>query len=336
MTLKTLKHYCISFIIAIASVYLTACSSENEDSAEQGITISGTISDSSSSAMGKLNQQKVSASSLSEYEIYCVTFQDQPYAARSPLGQDGHFSLQMPVDVAFGCFINHIESQVPVATIAISGEGENFGDNASTALRFEGSADFGTLALDLDRAQVLIPRENVENVLPQNPSSGIDLAQVHNQSYTMRCLPTGNQHLDQACDANIASDDGDNDIFFRIMSATRGSEAINGIGVWESEQAFSDCGSIDLMDSTVADLATDESINFTADGVVSGPSFSSGAQCPLRDLSQPVSHENLDLYYAAGELVRDGEGYTLYARDSRMANPGCIIENTTVVHFNGE
>ena len=330
---KVLNKFVVISCLAFTSGFQIGCGQTQDQDETDNVTISGTLA-------GSQGQQKLmsknSASSVSNYEVYCVTFSDNPASAKSAISAQGDFSLAMPKGVPFGCFINDKASNRPIATIAIAGDDESFGGASSTSIELKQSVELGSLQLDLERGEVLIARDTIAPALSPIRESGLDLDQVHNSTYTMQCLTTGNAYVDQKCQDDIADSNGQNSVYLRIMRAQRAGEDIQGIGVWESQQAFNDCGSIDLLDSTVADLGANDGIQFLPSGVVSGPNFSTGASCPVRNSGAVNDHENLDKYYAAGELVRNGNGYTLYAHDSHLANAGCRIEHTTVVHFTGE
>ncbi len=315
---------------------MTGCTKASED-ASGTVQMAGKL-DIQSASQSKALSMAVSAQAVSNYEVYCVTFTQPPIAGQSAVDAEGNFALSMPASTPFGCFVNDLDSKKSVATLTVSGSDTGFGSTATTNLNLIGNVNLGELHLDLEKGEVVIPKEILAPVQAPVAESKIDLDEMHNSTYKLSCIKSGDAELDKRCVKDLQEGDDDNsEVFFRIINASRNGKAIKGLGVWESQTRFNDCCGIDLTDAKVADLAVKDAISFPVGGIVTGAAFSiDEILCPLRNPTGGNEHENVQKYYTIGELVQDASGYTLYAHDFSQANNDCQEENTTVVHFSGK
>ncbi len=179
------------------------------------------------------------------YKMYCVTFADPPAAMFDDLGEDGSFSLEVPSNTSFGCFIND-ENNVPACVIRVV-------DDTSTGLSGE-SAQANTISLSGD--------VELESEIQCDPASGVatiplselqssmgettefDLSAVHDRTFEMDCLQaTG---FDQEGDLCAMIDETGNPVFFRILEGTYDGDPVTAMGVWGAETDFTGCDSIDV------------------------------------------------------------------------------------------
>lgn len=316
---------------AAMTLMLSACSSKEDESLTDGtVLLEGSFG--GGEAQSSKMQKSVSAMSYANYEVYCLSFSTPISTAKSAVAEDGSFSVSLLAGVPFGCFVNSVSTGQPVATLVVVADSAGFGEQSSTTLALTSNVDLGNLELDLEKGQVAIPKELVENATP-NIVGTLDPTSLHNQTYEMECVSTGNEALDAKCDQFVAEG---NQVFMRIMSVTENGANFYGMGVWQSSEAFQACGGIDMTNSEKNDLIN-QGIQFLDQGVITAAAYVNDANvCPLRREDEPAAMENIRNYYAAGRLVQEGLGYTLSTGDSWEIAPGCQAHHHTVVNFVAE
>jgi hypothetical protein len=322
-------------LVVLALGLMTGCTKASED-ASGSVLVEGSLSTSTGSSKA-INMASVSASAISIYEVYCVTFTQPPQSAVSALDKSGHFALAMPANTAFGCFVNDAETKTPVATVSVSGDDKGLGSDATTNLNITGNVNLGPLHLDLDKGEVIIPKKKLDGVRAPIAKSTFDIDDMNNASYKLSCVKTGQAVLDKRCQDEMEDGQDNSQVFFRVIKAMRDGKDIKGLGVWESETAYNDCGGIDLTSAKVLDLANNDGVTFPYAGVNIGAAYSvDNILCPLRDPNGDEEQENIRKNFALGEVVQDASGYTLSTHDFSSDQNDCQEEHTTVVHFSGK
>ncbi|MCB0364571.1 MAG: hypothetical protein H6624_08920 [Bdellovibrionaceae bacterium] len=316
-------------LMSTVLILTSGCLDQNKDDEEGS---SGLVVLSGSFASGGGQQkllQSVSSQNFSLYKVYCLTFSNPPFAADSLIGSDGSFALALPVNQAFGCFVNNVSDNTPVATLVIEGDSSGFGGNSSGTLALGASVHLSGLNLDLTNGVVEVPRAAIAPHLAA-PTVVFDPQSLHGGTYQMSCVTTGNTLMDSNCQQFI-SNDGDQ-VYFRIMTAAKNGGTVYGLGVWASGTAFANCGSIDMLTSEQASIEVEDGITFLQ--VAAGSAFNSDLNaCPSRDGGSISSMDDVENYYAAGPLSQEGNAYTLRVDDSREVAPNCWRHDRTMVTF---
>jgi hypothetical protein len=324
-------------LLAVAAAFaFTGCTKAKEEGADplNLVSLSGSLGQSQGQQKVQ-GYNKVSALALTDYKIVCVTFTATPYLGTSLIGEDGSFSLHLPANSTFGCFVTGIASQSPVASFVIRGQDSGFGASSSTSIALSSNLNLGRLTLDLETGEVEIPEAVVAPVRTA-PVTALNPETLHNTSWSLSCVMTGDPALDADCADFNTREAQSETVFFRIMKAVRNGKPIYGLGVWGTEAKFQDCGSIDLTDADKISIQADGYL-FNADGVSTGPAFNVGNQtCEKRDNNVDNNFENIKEYKAAGRLEKEADGYTLYAESQQLVNQGCKRREKTVVHFAGD
>ncbi len=304
------------------------------DEGESGlIALSGSLSGGAASskigASEKLGSQSVDFGGL---KIYCVSFSDPPQIGEASIGLDGSFIVNVPAHVPLGCFINDAATNQSLASLVIDDGVSGYAGNSSSTLNLSGSINVGPINLDLDTGVAKIPHAAIAPQLGV-PGTSLDVAGLHDSSYIMSCVNSGNLLMDDAC-AQFVAGDGDT-VYMRVMQGTRAGATAYGLGVWRSKPDFLNCGGIDLMDSEKTYIETSDDFTFTS--VVTGASFvDDQIACETRDGLTPTSMEDPRQYYAAGPLVESGGTYTLNVGGDREIAPGCQAYERTSVNFTPE
>ncbi len=272
------------------------------------------------------------APTIDQLKLFCVTFEETPRSGTSDFGADGAFSVGMPKNVNFGCFVNDKTTNLPVAQFVIVAEG-GFG-GGSTSLGLSGSVDLGDLVIGAD-GTVSIPASAFANVT-STAGTSIDVDQLHNHTFQMECQDNGNAESFAACQNDLADGGGQPmTVYLRILKGTQEDKDVIGMGVWQDGPTFTACGSVDMEAAMQEKIAT-EGITFSQ---VSVGTFTPGTGCEARsdqggDEDNPA--RNLKGYYAISELVSNGSGYSF--RDhggGGSPTGGCSHDHSTAIEFTG-
>lgn len=287
------------------------------------VTVAGKLGVGSSLAL---------APTLDTLKLFCVTFEETPRSASSEFGTDGAFSVTLPKNVNFGCFVNDKTTNMPVATFVVASEGKFGGGSSSIAL--SGSVDLGSLTLGED-GTVQIPAATIEGNASA-ATNGIDVDALHGVTYTMECQNGGNAEAYAQCQKDLGGDGKGMDVFLRIMKGTEGGKDIRGMGVWANATAFANCGSIDMEQSLVTKLG-EQGITLST---VSVGTFAAESACPRRgedDMNTDADvTDKLSDYYALSGIEIRGGGFSFRDSDEHSDQSGnCHRSHTTAIEFTG-
>lgn len=273
----------------------------------QNITLSGSLSTGSALALA-----------ATDYTLYCVTFEATPKSASDQLDANGAFSLDVWSGVNFGCFVNDA-SNMPVATLKIVGDDTDLGQESSGAFALGSSLSLGDVALDLEKGVVEIAKSVVDASKAADDTQ-IVLDDIHNQAYTMACSSSGNSEIDAQCAQFIEESPR---VFLRVLKATEDGEEVTGMGVWASEDAFTNCGSYDFGTGEI------EGVSFSQgdDG-----DYSAESACDLRDDEED---SRPDKRYAIGKMTPSGLGYSFSDGDEYEVSQSCQEYFSVKIEFSG-
>lgn len=329
-------------LIGLALMSAVACnkSSNTADTTTSSITLSGKVGTVSGSSvindilkLSISDDTSVTQFAITDYKMYCLTFTSSPTTATSDFGSDGAFSLSLPANTSFGCFINSKSTNLPVAQFVNAGSGSGMSSSKSTAISLASSVDVGSLTLDLSKNTIEIP-ESALSSAKSGATAGLALSDIDNYQWTMTCVSTGNTEMDNACKTQImnGSDSGSAPVYLRILSGTQSGATVYGISVWESNSAFTSCGSIDFNSATKAQIETN-GFTFVTTGdyapatATSYSGWSDTTNCPLRTAngqqeynsltaSSADAHKNLKKNFCLAPMVAAGNGYSFNCDDS--------------------
>jgi hypothetical protein len=239
-----------------------------------------------------------STSAIEDYSVFCVSFETVPTANSGAISAAGDFSLEMPADTPFGCFVVTAAGQQVATIVKDSSDDSSFASGDTDSFAMSGSLDMGTgLTLDLESGKVAVPEAQFTQESSAN--SGLDLADIHGQGYTMSCISSGNDSNDTVCAQFIQESPN---VYFRVLLGTENGENVQGLGVWASESAFTGCGSVDLDQAPTGVTFTQGQVgSFTEDATA----------CALRDQETTWTTETINDYYTVNKLLPTGGGYTL-------------------------
>ncbi|GIL17586.1 MAG: hypothetical protein BroJett040_13370 [Oligoflexia bacterium] len=316
---------------------LSACSKSSDTPASGGssITFAGKISgmglmtfdEGHPSPMAIDDDGLIVPFATTDYKLFCVTFNSSPTAATSNFATDGSFSVSLPANTPFGCFVNSATTNLPVATLYKSGSGSGMSSTDSTSLSLSSSVDVGTLTLDLANNKVVVPASSVSGSTASSTAS-LNLADIDNYEWTMSCVTTGVTEIDNACNSFISSGAS---VYLRVLSGTESGNTIYGINVWESNAKFTACGSIDFATATKTQIESG-GFAFATSGnyaPVTAGSFSGygAGSCDLRsaggdssysseNASSANGYKNIQSNYCLAPMVTSGTGYSFVCEDS--------------------
>ncbi len=314
---------------------LVGCNSSSSGGGggSSSITVAGKLSNVATASISN----NINTFAAADYKMYCVTFNSNPTAATSVFGADGSFALSLPASTPFGCFVNSVATNLPVATVMVQGAGSGFNNGSSTSLNLNSSVDLGSLNLDLANGRVLVPASAVAGVTAPSTGSGISAAEVDNYEWAMSCVKSGNDQMDAACAEFIQHNPK---VYLRILQGSSNGETGYGINVWGSYASFAACGGIDF------NTATQAAINFTfattgAYAPVTAAQFSGwNSSCGLRSDSNLSSltdssagaHARISEAYCLAPLNPSGNGHSFVCSDQGSAG-NCSWSHSTSVSF---
>ncbi len=261
------------------------------------VTISGTL------GVGAA----LTAATLSDLKLFCITFEDTPRSGTSEFGDGGAFAVTLPANVNFGCFVNDKATNQTVASFVIAPAADGFGGGA-TSMSLGASVNLGALILGTD-GTVVIPHDVVASSA-STAAVGINVDDMHNAEYDMECQDTGNADDLAKCQDDIM--DGGKKaatVFFRILKGSEGDHSVIGLGVWESRVAFKACGGFDMSTGDIQHLTND---GIVLNQVDVGTFVANEVACPTGHGADAEvgSVKSLKANYALSELVPNGAGYS--------------------------
>lgn len=345
-------------VLAVALASLIACNKSSNSDATGGstITLSGKISGMTSSSFvsNMLSVSGVSGMSIqpmatTDYKLYCIAFSSPPASTTSDFGTDGSFSVNLPANTNFGCFINSVATNLPVATLVNAGSGSGMSNTKTDSFSLGSSVDVGTLTLDLVKNEVAIPAAALEGA-KSTVTAGISLTDIDNYEWTMTCVSSGVTEIDSACNQMImdGSPTGSAPVYLRILSGTEAGATKYGISVWKNYAAFQACGGIELNTATKTDIES-SGFTFATSGdyaPVTASTFTGWADttnCPLRSANDSWyssvtagaahAHENLRNNYCLAPMLQNGTGFSFSCEDSgTYTNPSNTAQTCTWMH----
>lgn len=330
-----MKNLDVRFAVVVVGLILNlfahvACEQKQEDNSD-AVVLSGSLG-SGAGISTKANQvisQSVGALDLSQYYIYCISFTESPEVVKGSISAAGSFSLQIPTGVPIGCFVNDASTNLSVATFVLK---DLTSGDENTSITASGSINLGEVSLDLEKGEVVVPKDRVKDSIAEN--SGVSFnaeTELHDQSYAMSCIATGSAERDAQC-ANMVSGDGGS-VYFRVLHAVENSENVEGLGVWASKDDYLNCGAIDMTDAERADIES-SGVAFDMSRLTTAASFANDpANCELRDNTRGLTRDNIRKYFALGKLENESGYRKMRMKDRFDYGGGCTRVDKTVIHF---
>ena len=270
---------------------------------------------------------------VTDYSVRCVAFDDAATSCSSDISSDGSFSCSpLPVDTGFGCFV--LNSSNTVAATLEFVDTSNAWDNATTSsVALKSSVALGTVTLNPTTGKATVAISAIESAT-SDTAAAITVTDLNNTSWNLSCIQSGNTLMDAACEAFL---EGGQEVFFRIITAEAGSTTMYGMGVWASQTAFQNCGSIDMTDSMKSGIETEEGSSFSFTSVDTASAFtadhSSSGTCPTWDGNTPTETNDLENYYSLQKLEVTGNLYTLHEEDEYTDSSGCTFTEMLSISF---
>ncbi len=260
--------------------------------------------------------------------LYCITFESVPQTKSSPFSAAGLFSVEVPRNVNFGCFVIDTVTKKNIATFIVAGSGGGLGSGNSSSIALSSSVDLGNLTIDAN-GLVVIPAARLANAAYAPAAAGIDIDQMHNAGYTITCIDVGDAVGLATCKENMLENEASSSVFFRILKGNLNGKTLEGLGVWANEAGFDACGSFDINQEMI-----------TKDGATLTLSQGSvgewaGTLCAERDVGPGKVKSNLKDYYMLSELVKTGAGYSVRDEDNDDRGGGCNTYSSISIEFSG-
>ncbi len=251
-----------------------------EDMANTSIRLSGNLSVSSAASKSAIPLVKsvVPKADTSKYKLYCVTFEETPNSGSGSASATGAFELSLAgaKNVPFGCFVlDTSDNDSVVATLVFEDStesGMSGGSQQQGTVSLTGSADLGTIVIDLDAGTATVDMNSI--VLTDTDDSAVQdtskLSADELFDFTGTWVfdrmdgatPAGYTPLSTDCATSdgpcvgfpiymrrvqakayeyTGSSESDTDW---LSGTTNQNKNVFGIMVWSSEKAFQTCGSV--------------------------------------------------------------------------------------------
>jgi hypothetical protein len=329
-------------LLGFSLLGLSACSNMNSGELKANeVEISGQLDGVSSSSQSsqKIAGNLAAQAAASDYSISCMTLTSPAATYSAVIQADGVFKLKIPAGISVGCFILNSASQSPVASLYIEAEQKTMGTSLSSSMNLSKDVNLGELNIDFENREIRIPKARVNDASTPAKPNGLQLSDLHEQTYILKCVKTGNAVLDATCKQKLEDDNANNTVFFRVLKAVQDGKDIQGLGVWESKKAFNDCGAIDLSARDAQGAAENDNITFPyTDKVTVGGDFTlDDILCPVRNQHGATdTWMNVRKYYALGGVDVSADGYTLHTENEENWGDNCTVKRQTIVHFSGK
>lgn len=292
----------------LATAFVVSCGSDSDDNltSSSSVNVSGQVSTAKKD--GRLNPKGVSALDLSAMRMNCVAFDSAATSGSSDFDSSGAFSVDMPADVPFGCFVIQKNDLSIVATLKIKDSGTGMEDESSSSMSLRSSVNMGSLTLTEGSPVIEVPKSKIDSAASsKTPSVPID--DIHQTEWALSCVDSS----DSACSVFVNESPK---VYMRLLKATKNSANIYGLGVWASKTAFDNCGGLDMTSTEANAIVTDEGGDFAwsqieTTGTNGGAWNVDGTLCPLRDSGGSDELDNLKFNYTTDKLVVSGGSYTL-------------------------
>lgn len=331
-----------AIIGASLAAALTGCSNmQSGEMTANEIEVSGQIDGvgaAQSQGVQKIAGNLAAQAAASDYAINCMTFTSPAQTYSASIYSDGKFSLRLPAGVGVGCFVVSIADQTPVASLYVEAEQKTMGTSLSSSINLSKDVNLGNLNIDFENKEIRIPKSRVNDASTPSSANQLKLEDMHDQAYIFKCVKTGNEVLDAECVRQLESENANNTVYFRVLKAVQDGLDIDGLGVWESNAAFNNCGGIDLSAEDAAGAAND-GISFPyLDKIIIGGDFTpDSVLCPLRDPNgNPNSWQNIRKYFSLGGVEKTADGYTMHSESEQHNQGGCNVKHNVIVHFSGK
>ncbi len=231
------------------------------------VTFSGTITVPALTAM-RLHQTlrlddsieqawRVTASTAADFKVVCATLETTSTAAEGTLGADGKFSVTVPADKPFSCYLDSIDATADAAAL-IKVEDSTLtalsGDTIPTSsIALKSNAVLADTLTPDSTNTIKIPVAKVTASLSSSLAT-IAAADLHDKYFRVTCIDTGNAKDLKRCRQKFTCDwsvtNGQPKTYavnyMRVFNETESSNTVQLLGIWKGATSFSKCGSIDM------------------------------------------------------------------------------------------
>lgn len=313
------------FVGAAAVGLMFAACGKEEDKKEEAVpsevTMTGTLA---------LNATALKlTTAITDYVLYCVTFEEEPRARKSDFAADGAFSVSIPSQVQIGCFVNEKASNTSKFSFVFeTGESSKMGGSTTTGVALKGNLDLGALKVGTD-GKIVVAAAKVGEVKAK--VEGVKAKDLHNKSFKMECITKGDvTEADiKFCKEELLEGKESGVVFFRYVTAQENGKDIEGLGIWGGEEAFKKCGSFDITPTFQAKLKS-EGVEFTSDVAVGAFACSVG-----KNDQKPVDVGNAEGYFTFNKVTPNGAGFSFIEDIQENHGGGCEVTHRTAIDFGG-
>ena len=232
----------IVIMALLMGLIVIGCQSTTKQQVQPGqdVTLSGVIQ--SGTPVGIASYAFGLLDALVNYRLYCVTFEDNPVAAKGTADSSGRFSLQIKSYTPFGCFVLD-PSDKHVADLLFAGLGTS-ADTYSGSIMLTDNVDVGTIVVDTSKGVAVVDVSGKHGV-----SGSIDTPFDPTGEWNMKCVSPANDPV-YSCPSELPAS-----IYLHRISGimSQDNKKVYGLSIWESKANFEKCGAVEgLTDITGA------------------------------------------------------------------------------------
>ncbi|MGC8685807.1 MAG: hypothetical protein ACP5T7_09015 [bacterium] len=231
---KVLTVAFLGLMLLLTGVILAGCQSTTKQQVQPGqeVTLSGVMQ--SGTPIGIASYAFGLLDALVNYKLYCVTFEDNPVAAKGSADSSGRFSLKIKSYTPFGCFVLD-PSDKHVADLLFAGLSES-ADTYAGSIMLTDNVDVGTIVVDTAKGLAVVDLSGKPGV-----SGSIDNPFDPTGEWKFSCISPPNDPV-YSCPKEMPSS-----VYLHRISGVMspGNKKVYGLSVWESKANFDKCGSVE-------------------------------------------------------------------------------------------
>jgi len=239
----------------VAFALLPGCSSDSSSSGdssnESSVTLTGSMSqqDRASQQQNSQSTARIALATTivySDYKLYCVTFTDPPNAGTGIFDATGNFSVTIDnaAGLAVGCFIQKVADNSTVATVTFdTGTASGLSDGGDASVALSGGAFTVNIAFDPETGSATADVSALSSSFVDTSTTAFEVNNLGG-TWDLSCPPE-----DLECNFGDPQQPQTSvRVFFDILTGTdAAAKTVHGMGVWESEAAFTQCGGTEMV-----------------------------------------------------------------------------------------
>lgn len=222
---------------------------------EREVVVSGQIAQANATLLPPANllHYKLSTSpvTLTDLELFCVTFEVPPVSAHAAVAADGTFSVRLTaVGVPFGCSVVDAATGEQMATLVFR---TGSADTSQIHVDEGGTLALGTVSLDLGAGEAVVNATSLgaQTTCPTSGGSPSDFSGL----WQLQCIPPPDG-AGYSCPAADAGGPPSELYLHRVSGTDAAGAPVYWLGFWDDVETFQRCGGVEGLATVPAGTAT--------------------------------------------------------------------------------